>query len=310
MKHTVSESSRIDAILTKILKKSQGDFFSRQKVQELIKNNYILVNDVQVVKVNHIVNQGDIIFIKEFDVNNIANKQEEVKEVLKPHNIKLDILFEDDDLIILNKQNNILVHPTKFNEEDTLINALLNHKSFNWDGDNETLRPGIVHRIDKQTTGAIVVAKNLKSHVLLSKMMEQKEISRKYLAVVEGVVLENEGKIELPIKRINSKSKMQVAKDGKSAITNFTVIKRFEKYTVVECDLETGRTHQIRVHFDYIGHPIVNDPLYNPKKVYDIIIGQLLHSHKINFVHPITNEEIDITASVPKFINDFINKLK
>ena len=246
---------------------------SRSKVQKLIKQNKVLVNNKH-ENSSYLINEGDIININD-------NLDFEIH--LKPQNIPIDIVYENEDLLIINKPSGMVVHPAPGNIENTLVNALLGKYSLS---SNDT-RPGIVHRLDKDTSGLMLVAKTDYAHEKLSKMISQKDVKRTYLALVSGVINHETGTIDAPIGRdLRDREKMMVTDiNSKDAITHFKVLKRFKKHTLIECYLETGRTHQIRVHMAYIGYPIVNDFVYG-KELIDKDFGQLLHSKKIEFDNP------------------------
>ena len=216
----------------------------------------------------------------------------------------LDIVYEDEYLLIINKKSGMVVHPAPGHYHETLVNALLFYLN---QGCSTNLRPGIVHRLDKDTSGVMVVAKDEKVHELLSDMIKNKQVERKYLALVDGVIFHDSGTIDVPIGRdVNNRQKMMATDvNSKSAVTHFKVVKRYSENTLIECLLDTGRTHQIRVHMSYIGYPITNDPLYNKKNATDF--GQMLHSKSIKFTHPITQQEIYYESSVPE---EFMEKLK
>lgn len=269
---------------------------SRSKVQKLIKQDKILVND-EVVKASYLVMRDDVILVNsELDFS--------IKACSK--NIPLDILYEDQYLIILNKKSGMVVHPAPGHYEDTLVNALLYHLHIE---ETDNTRLGIVHRLDKDTSGVMVVAKDEKVLEILSEMIKNKEVKRHYLALVEGVIGPDSGTIDAPIGRDkNYREKMSVTDvNSKNAVTHFKVLQRFARNTLVECILETGRTHQIRVHMAYIGYPIVNDPLYNKKKATEF--GQLLHSKSIDFIHPITNERLYYEADIPEEFQECVDRL-
>lgn len=271
---------------------------SRSKIQKLIKQDKILVNDKN-VNSSHVVNKGDIVFIDdELDFN----------ITIEGENIDLDVVYEDDYLLVINKPSGMVVHPAPGNYSGTMVNALINKFKLS----NDLVRPGIVHRIDKDTSGLLVVAKDDKTHELLSKMIKDKKVERIYYALVDGIIPHETGTIDAPIGRdTDNRQKMMVTDiNSKDAITHFTVLKRFNNtnQTLIECKLDTGRTHQIRVHMAYIGYPIYNDPVYGKnKKVTEF--GQFLHSKKISFVHPITGKLIEKEVELPKEFGDYLDKM-
>ena len=285
--------SRIDSYLSLELD------ISRSKIQKLIKQGKITVNG-ESVSSSYTVKTGDNVFIDDeldFDIK------------VEPEIIDIDVLYEDEYLLIVNKKSGMVVHPAPGHYTGTLVNALLYR--FN-KGTTTNIRPGIVHRIDKDTSGVMVVAKDDKTLELLSDMIKKKEIKRTYLAVVDGIIPHLTGTIDAPIGRdVNNREKMAVTDiNSKDAITHFTVLKRFEntKQTLIECKLDTGRTHQIRVHMAYIGYPIYNDPVYGNEKK-PTSFGQFLHSKEISFIHPITKKEIDISCDLPKEFKDYIDEI-
>ena len=285
-------SKRIDSYLADELK------LSRSKVQKLIKQGLVVVNGKKVSN-NYMVKYHDVIFIDD-DLNYDIS--------VEPEDIPIDVVYEDDDLLVINKESGMVVHPAPGHVTDTLVNALIYHSKVSKDG---TFRPGIVHRLDKDTSGLMVVAKDIKTMELLSDMIKNKKIERHYLAIVDGVILHDTGTIDAPIGRDeNNRQKMDVtAHNSKEAITNFRVLKRFKNNTLIECILETGRTHQIRVHLNYIKHPVSNDPLYgNHKNVTEF--GQMLHSKSIRFIHPITGKELYFEQVPPKEFLDYLNSLE
>lgn len=270
----VKDNIRIDQYLTLELD------ISRSKVQKLIKQGKILVNNKKASN-SYLIKIGDLIFIDdELDFTITVEKE----------NIPLDIVYEDKYLLIVNKESGMVVHPAPGNYHGTLVNALLYQFSLS---NQDTIRPGIVHRIDKDTSGLLVVAKDDKTHELLSDMIKRKQVERIYHALVDGIIPHETGTIDAPIGRdTENRQKMKVTDiNSKNAITHFKVLKRFQKtnQTLIECKLETGRTHQIRVHMAYIGYPIYNDPVYGKRKE-TTNFGQFLHSKKISFYHPISKE--------------------
>ena len=272
---------------------------SRSKIQKMIKENYILVNDNE-IKNSYILKNGDIITINEY-------KDEEMKAV--PVKMDLDIVYEDDDVIVVNKQNGLVVHPAPGNYDNTLVNGLLYH-SKNLSTINGEFRPGIVHRIDAYTTGLLMVAKNDKAHEFLAKQLEEKTTVRKYVALVWGKINSDTGTIDAPIGRdLNDRKKMAINEDGKKAITHFKVLERYDDFSLIELKLETGRTHQIRVHMNYIGHPVINDNVYGKRKIIDDS-GQCLHAKVLGFVHPKTNKYMEFDSELPECLLNIYNKLK
>lgn len=229
----------------------------------------------------------------------------------KPENIPLDIVYEDDDLLVVNKPRGMVVHPAAGNADGTLVNALLYHCGDSLSGINGVLRPGIVHRIDKDTSGLLIVAKNDFSHKLLAEQIKEHSFTRKYRAVVCGNIKDDEGTINAPIGRHpTERKKMAVTmKNSREAVTHYKVLERFGKYTYVELTLETGRTHQIRVHMAYIGHPVAGDPVYGGKKYLASLNGQCLHAFFISFVHPRTGETLTLSAPLPEYFSVFLKKI-
>ena len=285
------ENIRLDQYLSNNLD------ISRSKIQKLLKQDKIIVNG-NIEKSSYLVKIGDIIEIdSELDFS--------IK--IEAKNIPIDIVYEDEFLMIINKESGMVVHPAPGHYTDTLVNALLYH--FNIE-ETTNIRVGIVHRLDKDTSGLMIVAKTDEMLDKLSNMIKEKEVKRHYLALVEGIIPHDSGTIDAPIGRdINNREKMMVTDvNSKEAVTHFKVLKRYRENTLVECILETGRTHQIRVHMSYINHPIVNDPIYNKKKATDF--GQMLHSKSIEFIHPITGKKIYYEVDPPKEFLDVLNSME
>ena len=274
--------------------------YTRSKIQKMIENGNILVNDVK-VKDSYKVKENDYITIEAL---------EETTDIL-PENIPLDIYYEDDDLIVVNKPSGMVVHPAPGNYTGTLVNALIYHTN-NLSKVNTNIRPGIVHRIDADTSGLLLVAKNDKSHNILAEAIQKKEVVREYIALVEGIIMEDTATIDAPIGRDKKdRKKMTVtSENSKDAVTHIRVLERYKDSTLIRCKLETGRTHQIRVHLIYIGHPVVNDPVYGHKKLIDKDFGQMLHAEKLGFVHPTTKEYMEFTAEPPKRFQEILNIYK
>lgn len=248
----------------------------------------------------------------------IAGNEEITVEISEPEemsaeaeNIPLDIVYEDADVIVVNKPQGMCVHPAAGNEHGTLVNGLMYHCKGSLSAINGVIRPGIVHRIDKDTSGLIVAAKNNEAHLKLSDQLKERKAMRKYVALVNGNIKEESGTVDKPIARHPSeRKKMAVVSGGREAVTHFNVIERFGKYTLVECILETGRTHQIRVHMASLGHSIVGDPLYGIKKEKFSLSGQLLHAKTLGFVHPSTGEMMEFTSDIPSCFSELLEKLR
>ena len=294
MKETVVEmqNGRLDKACSEIFSD-----YSRSQIKQLLDGGNITVNG-KTEKAKYKVKSGDVIRLEEPETKTLE---------LRPENIPLDIVYEDDDVIVINKPQGMVVHPAPGHDDHTLVNALLYHCPLSTI--NGTFRPGIVHRIDKDTSGLLMVAKNDKAHRSLAKQLKDKTNIREYVALVHGRIAEDEGTINAPIGRsLKDRKKQAVVKDGRNAVTHFEVLKRYRDYTLVKCILETGRTHQIRVHMKYIGHPLVGDPLYGPKKTIKGN-GQFLHAGKLGFVHPTTGKLLIFEAPLPKIFQECLEKL-
>lgn len=284
---------RLDVFLSK------RENLSRSKIQKLIEEEKVTVNG-SFESASFKVDENDQIEILD-DLDYEIN--------VEPENIPLDIVYEDDYLLIINKPSGMVVHPGCGNYHGTLVNALL--YKFDLSKGESKFRPGIVHRIDKDTSGVLVVAKTDEAHELLSEMIKNKEVERKYYALVEGVIMHDTGTIDAPIGRdtVNRQKMTITATNSKDAITHFKVLKRYTDKTLIECKLDTGRTHQIRAHMEYIGYPIVNDPVYGRNKNKATSFGQMLHSKSIKFTHPITKQEIYKEVELPKEFKDYLDTL-
>ena len=284
-------NERIDSYLSK------NTEYSRSKIVKMLEDSTIMVNDKS-VKNSYSLKVGDVITIGEYH-------DEEMN--IEPEDIPLDIVYEDNDVIVVNKPNGMVVHPAIGNNHGTLVNALLFH-SKNLSDINGEFRPGIVHRIDADTTGLLMVAKNNKSHEILADELSKKETTRKYVALVWGVIKEDTATIDAPIGRDSTdRKKMAVTSiNSKDAITHLRVLKRFKDATLIELQLETGRTHQIRVHMNYIEHPVVNDPVYGKRKLIDTT-GQCLHAKTIGFKHPVTGKYMEFTSELPECFTNILN---
>lgn len=288
---------RIDSFITDIDKN-----ISRSMVKKLIEQENIKVNGKK-IKASYKVCICDLIdiFIPE------------AKEIdIKAQEIEIEVIYEDNDLVVINKPKGMVVHPANGNPDGTLVNAVMAICKDSLSGIGGEIRPGIVHRLDKDTSGAIIVAKNDKAHIFLSEQLKNHNVKKTYIALVRGIVKENEATIDMPIARSkNDRKKMAVDKNGKSAITHFKVLGRFKnKYSLLEINIETGRTHQIRVHLSNIGYPIIGDEVYSNGKNEWNIKGQCLHAWKIEFIHPTNNKKISLEADIPKYFRDVIDELK
>ena len=274
---------------------------SRANVQRLIDEGNILVNGKS-TKSSYKLNFNDIVTI---------NKEEPKEVEIKPQDIPLDIIYEDNDILVVNKQKGLVVHPGNGNPDGTLVNAIMNKCKDSLSGIGGEIRPGIVHRIDKDTSGLLIIAKNDRAHVNMSEQIKDHKVKKTYIALVRGKVKENEATIDMPIGRsTKDRTKMAVSKNGKNAITHIKVIERFKEYTLLEVNIETGRTHQIRVHLSQIGYPIVGDYVYSNGKNPFGVEGQMLHSGKLEFKHPITDKEMKLEAKLPEYFEEVLEELR
>lgn len=298
-KYIVNDSDINKRIDSYIAGKDQE--ISRVAVKRLIEQGKILVNGKQ-VKVSYKVQLGDT----------ITQEAEDIKEIeLKAQEIPLEILYEDNDIIVVNKPKGMVVHPAVGNLEGTLVNAIMAICKESLSGIGGEIRPGIVHRLDKDTSGVIIIAKNDKSHIDLSNQIKQHEVEKVYWALVRGVVKENEATISMPIGRsTKDRKKMAVTKNGKEAVTHFKVLKRYSNCTLLEVKIETGRTHQIRVHLAQIGYPVIGDTIYSSGKNKWGIVGQCLHAKSLKFKHPTTHEEMWIQAELPDYFKNVLKELE
>lgn len=281
---------------------------SRSYIQKLLENNYIKANN-KLVNKNYMIKTGDVIQIYIPEPENLE---------ITPENIDLDIIYEDEDLLIVNKPKNMVVHPAPGNYHGTLVNALLNHCKNSLSGINGVLRPGIVHRIDKNTSGLLVVAKNDKSHNFLAEQIKNHSFTREYEAIIYGVLDKDKNTIITQIGRHKTdRKKMAVLQTGgRTATTHYETLNKFQNFSHIKLKLETGRTHQIRVHMAYLGHPILGDDVYNTKntsknkQIFSNLIGQCLHAKNIGFIHPSTKKYIYFESELPKYFINILNILK
>lgn len=290
-------SIRID----KFLSENISDI-TRSAIQGYINNGYVTVNNI-IVNKNYKTRLNDLIVI---------SVPEPIEPKAVPENIPLDIIYEDDDVIVVNKPKGMVVHPAAGNYTGTLVNALLYHCKNSLSGINGVLRPGIVHRIDKNTSGLLIVAKNDIAHKRLAEQIKEHSFTRQYETIVYGNIKEDTGTINQPIGRNPSDRKKMavISQNSKNAVTHFSVLERFNEFTYLAVNLETGRTHQIRVHMAYINHPIAGDDVYGPKKVITKLNGQCLHARKVGFIHPVNGKYLEFTSDLPEYFSVFLNELK
>lgn len=291
------EGERIDKCISNYL-----ESLSRSYIQKIIKDGTAYVNDA-VVKANYKVKVDDKV---QFEIPDCEEPD------IPPQDIPLDILYEDKDILIVNKPKDMVVHPAPGHYEGTLVNAIMFHCKDELSGINGVLRPGIVHRIDKDTTGSIIICKNDEAHRKIAQQLKEHSITRKYRAIVYGRIMEEEGTVNAPIGRHpTDRKKMAInEKNGKPAVTHYKVLERFDKYTYIECQLETGRTHQIRVHMTSIGHPLLGDEVYGNAKCPFKLEGQTLHAMTIGFIHPTTGEYVEYEAPLPEYFEHLLQILR
>lgn len=288
---------RIDKCIHEVI-----DNFSRSFIQKLIKEGNVLVNG-NTIKANYVAKTDDAV---------VMNIPDAIEPDILPEDIPLDILYEDEDILIVNKPKDMVVHPAAGHTSGTLVNAIMFHCKDNLSGINGVLRPGIVHRIDKDTTGSLIICKNDMAHNAIAEQLKEHSITRKYRAIVVGRVTNDEGTIDAPIGRHpNDRKKMSINhQNGKRAVTHYKVLERFDKYSYVECQLETGRTHQIRVHMTSIGHPLLGDSVYSNAKFPFHLSGQTLHAMVIGFVHPRTGQYVKFEAPLPDYFEKLLSNLR
>lgn len=290
------KDQRIDRYLTEMLPEQSRSFF-----QKLIRDDFVMVNHI-IVKVNYRLKTGDVI---EIDI------PDAVPTEIVPENIPLDILYEDDDLLIVNKPKGMVVHPAVGHSTGTLVNAIMYHCQGNLSGINGEIRPGIVHRIDKDTTGSLIICKNDEAHRNIAEQIKEHSVTRRYVGVVAGTFSEESGTVEGAIGRHpNDRKRMTInEKNGKPAVTHYRVLQTLKGASFMEFELETGRTHQIRVHMASISHPLLGDTVYGNSKNPYKLQGQALHARTIGFIHPTTGEYIEVSAPIPEYMTELVRKL-
>ncbi len=301
------ENERLDKYLSAVLPADtaftdRGSGFSRSFFQKLIRDGNVRVNGA-LQKANYRLRRGDLV---------TAGIPDAIETEILPENIPLDILYEDDDLLIVNKPKGMVVHPAAGHSSGTLVNAVMYHCKDSLSGINGKIRPGIVHRIDMDTTGSIIVCKNDESHLFIAEQISRHSVTRRYRGIVCGVVKEDEGVVDLPVGRHPTDRKRMAAgvAHGKPAVTHYRVLERFSRYTYMEFALETGRTHQIRVHMASLGHPLLGDTVYSGGKSPFSLQGQTLHAMTIGFIHPRTHEYLEVDAPLPDYFTALLEKIR
>ena len=292
-----NDNTRIDKFIS-----DRMEDISRSYIQKLIKDNLVTV-DLKPVKANYKVKEGERVEVA---------LPEPVSLDIRPQNIPMDVVYEDEDVLLVNKPKDMVVHPSAGHLDGTLVNALLYHCRDSLSSINGVMRPGIVHRIDKDTTGLLIVCKNDKAHNCIAEQLKAHSITRHYQAIVWNNLTDDEGEIDAPIGRhpVDRKKMAINYKNGKSAVTHYKVLERFGKYTYIECELETGRTHQIRVHMTSIGHPLVGDLVYGPDRQPFKTQGQVLHAKVFGFIHPTTGKYMEFEVPLPEYFQDILEKLR
>ena len=291
-----TENTRLDKVIAVL-----DQELSRSMIQKMLDDGRILVNGKK-EKASYKTKINDEILVEEV----IAKEIE-----LKAQDIPVEVIYEDSDIIVVNKPKGMVVHPANGNPDGTLVNAIMNICKESLSGIGGEIRPGIVHRIDKDTSGLLIVAKNDKAHINLSEQIKNREITKKYVALVRGVIKENNATIDMPIGRSDKdRKKMAVKKDGKNAVTHFDVIKRYNGYTYLDIKIDTGRTHQIRVHLAEIGYPIVGDSVYSNGRNPFRVEGQMLHAKSLEFKHPITGQVLKLEAPLPEYFEKVLKELE
>ena len=296
IKVTENENKRLDIYISEAYK-----VLSRTAIKRLLEEEKIHVNG-KVEKTSYKVKNGD----------NIEIEIPDAKETkLEAQNIPVPVIYEDKDIIVVNKPKGMVVHPANGNPDGTLVNAILAMCKGSLSGIGGEIRPGIVHRLDKDTSGLLIVAKNDEAHIKMSKQIQDRKVEKRYIALVRGNVPDDEATIDMPIARSKvDRKKMAVDKNGKEAVTHFKVLKRYGNYTLLEIKIDTGRTHQIRVHMSYIGYPVVGDSVYSSGKNEFGVEGQMLHARYLKFKHPITGKELNLEAPLPEYFEKIIKQLE